>query len=1109
MASQKGSPSHSLSGYSANELDKLRTYKPTKWYKNLLSQSQHKALYNEKLLTQEYEPDPNWKMPKVPASEIYNLSVFQFKAATLIRYCSVNIPISLGQSKYQLPLIQQEDIEWGLKHGFEYIHIGLIQFGLNALVHPGLNTHALLCIIDSRHNNFQDAMISGFQAPLHNGPVWSSALPRFQVSLRDPYINTLLQAYLKLVGFDMAEGSKVAQIHSTICLRFVTSTMPALNPKLQQRAINESVVVGPGNVSPLSLGFCKLTEIEEWSAEYDPISTQFQPPMPKEMTVYMNSQGQPTLRLGKSQSQKYPSLDRQFSSLSTSTSRSDPPRHSNVHMSPVSSPPRTPLYKPVLGRSKLDNHFIQHREKGSRNCYYCKRDEYDPKKLIPCDETSAPSMPNFFETYQQKSEHLGQHSDCRECAALVVPTIKMMDYPLPRAGRDKKSEIPIRSLGTGNHTPRFQNNLVADLDFIQYRKPDDPIPQENIRLQNYANYQSVCLAQNIDDIAQDVLKTKGHMNGLHSDLEQVTQNQNDMKQQLDTILEKLQIIQDVVNNMQKTVEEESQPSSPEMPTNDASFSFFKPSSPPERKYLTFKRIDSSIPNPVLIRVSQILQLAHEKLKLVKSQGMELENQIQQAKEESLAKQLAIISIQSPHLSSCIKMVDVKPEQPESSHQNTNRTPTWEQWCNARYSSGKKAAMDIDGQGQTSIKQGDTAPVSNIDCKERNDIEVMIQGWHAWAKTQKMLYKDKVSWSDLALRITWGFRGNLSFWWERVADHSKLQVIQHDKPIDELCKAVVHEFYGDVRVNMSHYADTFMSQKLCDLKDLRKYFCTMQSLLYKVPDPRNTAYLRKYLSSLPNPVPELTRKRLADEDIEMETLSLAGLHEQVIIAIQEECNRRKHAKSMKKHLGLASSACELFEETSSYGCFKPKHKSHKTTNESSCHCKTKSFKKSRGFKPKKKILFKKRQYPRKPRHSSCFICKKPGHWVSQCPLRSKTKTQVKMMTMFQTIYEPQDWDLVSHRSEGEYFSLSEDSSDDEGGSSPTLLSDSDTASSEPEQINFLDIKMFMSSFVDLESLHRQRDALQAKLSVLSPGQFFLYDYYSSQLEQVQEQIRSLQ
>jgi len=135
----------------------------------------------------------------------------------------------------------------------------------------------------------------------------------------------------------------------------------------------------------LSLGFCKLTEIDEWSAEYDPIATQIQPPTPKEMTVYMNAQGQPILRLGKSQSMKYPSLDRQFSSLSTNTSTSEP-------SNPVHSPPRTPLYKPVPGRSKLDDHFLWHREKGSKNYYYCKRTAFDPKQCFPKDETSAPSI---------------------------------------------------------------------------------------------------------------------------------------------------------------------------------------------------------------------------------------------------------------------------------------------------------------------------------------------------------------------------------------------------------------------------------------------------------------------------------------------------------------------------------------------------------------------------------------------------------------------------------------------------------------------------------------------------------------------------------------------
>jgi hypothetical protein len=50
---------------------------------------------------------------------------------------------------------------------------------------------------------------------------------------------------------------------------------------------------------------------------------------------------------------------------------------------------------------------------------------------------------------------------------------------------------------------------------------------------------------------------------------------------------------------------------------------------------------------------------------------------------------------------------------------------------------------------------------------------------------------------------------------------------------------------------------------------------------------------------------------------------------------------------------------------------------------------------------------------------------------------------------------------------------------------------------------------MSSFVDLNSLISQRTALQTKLAVLTPGQFQLYDRYTSQLEQLNQQIQSLQ
>lgn len=55
-----------------------------------------------------------------------------------------------------------------------------------------------------------------------------------------------------------------------------------------------------GNVSPLTVGFCQLTEIEEWSAEYEPISAKIQPPTPKELSVSVNQAGKPVLKLGRS-----------------------------------------------------------------------------------------------------------------------------------------------------------------------------------------------------------------------------------------------------------------------------------------------------------------------------------------------------------------------------------------------------------------------------------------------------------------------------------------------------------------------------------------------------------------------------------------------------------------------------------------------------------------------------------------------------------------------------------------------------------------------------------------------------------------------------------------
>jgi cytoskeletal protein RodZ len=124
-----------------------------------------------------------------------------------------------------------------------------------------------------------------------------------------------------------------------------------------------------------------------------------------------------------------------------------------------------------------------------------------------------------------------------------------------------------------------------------------------------------------------------------------------------------------------------------------------------------------------------------------------------------------------------------------------------------------------------------------------------------------------------------------------------------------------------------------------------------------------------------------------------------------------------------------------------------------------------------------------------------------------------------MTIFQHQYNPAEWDMVDDRPEGEYFSLSEESSEDEREShiqslsltsadSSSSTSSSDSDSDTPSLLNFLDIKMFGTT-PDLPSLLRKREELTSKLSLLSPGQFFLIDYYNSQLQAVNDQISSLQ
>ena len=90
--------------------------------------------------------------------------------------------------------------------------------------------------------------------------------------------------------------------------------------------------------------------------------------------------------------------------------------------------------------------------------------------------------------------------------------------------------------------------------------------------------------------------------------------------------------------------------------------------------------------------------------------------------------------------------------------------------------------------------------------------------------------------------------------------------------------------------------------------------------------------------------------------------------------------------------------------------------------------------------------------------------------------------MKIMDLFQTGYDPAEWEMVSERSDGEFLSLTE--SDEFDTSTVDYQSDTDQ-SQITDTMNFLDIKM-MSTFSDLPSLLHQRSVLEQKIKRLTLG-----------------------
>ncbi|KAJ9178720.1 hypothetical protein P3X46_010580 [Hevea brasiliensis] len=202
----------------------------------------------------------NWKLPPISSNLIYKSNTsFQFKSDYLVKTVEQASPIHEGLHSRSL---FSEDLLKKHQKEYSFLHIGMIQVALKPATRLGLNTSALICVRDKRHNNFNDSLLGIVKSSLCDGPIYFSCYPNFTLSIDDPHIMKALSLDIKTSGYNMLPGSE----NIILIYRIHYKAMNTVVPNLREEATKIISLKGTTTffVTDLGKGNLIVSKSIEW-----------------------------------------------------------------------------------------------------------------------------------------------------------------------------------------------------------------------------------------------------------------------------------------------------------------------------------------------------------------------------------------------------------------------------------------------------------------------------------------------------------------------------------------------------------------------------------------------------------------------------------------------------------------------------------------------------------------------------------------------------------------------------------------------------------------------------------------------------------------------------
>ncbi|KAG8479495.1 hypothetical protein CXB51_029284 [Gossypium anomalum] len=263
----------------------------------------------------------------------------------------------------------------------------------------------------------------------------------------------------------------------------------------------------------------------------------------------------------------------------------------------------------------------------------------------------------------------------------------------------------------------------------------------------------------------------------------------------------------------------------------------------------------------------------------------------------------------------------------------------------------------------------------------------LQEFHSWLETGKLTEESNY---NILMEFVSRFTGMLRDWWNSINQYDQIQFLVLQNLAEPI--RILHEhFIGNPEDLFVLRRREFYAKKCCSFKkkDLTRHLKKMFQLFCALGLHPNLKPV--ILSSLPGPIQIAVNQALQQRNRDILQLTVGQIQQEVFIALEDICNRRKVFKDYLLGDRRIDQACD------------DSHLRFKCPKESHCDCRTKKKKHYKRFpdkplkrKPRWRYLRKKKKNSRKS--NRCYICNKSGHFVKDCPRnkRKKTKKIVQMI-----------------------------------------------------------------------------------------------------------------